>query len=222
MNSSRKLQFLSQVCKFKAIFTFTKCVHAMFLQFFIKGKFHIKKSSWKIPNLHNHLENFFSFGPWLDTLKLDINPKFQVLGSSGTLLFPSFRIGPLDEKKTTTMWKWGLCYVSFYPITLEIRPGKFQKLRNPKILLRKSWELIFQHFLDESSAMTRFQGIRSELIFRVKKMQVQESQVKAVVFFGKSKNRPFIIYTDTFWYFTASYEKIRIKIINFLFFSVKL
>ena len=43
-------------------------------------------------------QNFFSFGPWLDTLKLERNPKFQVLGSSGTLLFQLFRIGPLDQK----------------------------------------------------------------------------------------------------------------------------
>ena len=32
-------------------------------------------------------QNFFSFGPWLDTLKLQRNSKFQVLGSSETLLF---------------------------------------------------------------------------------------------------------------------------------------
>ena len=43
-------------------------------------------------------QNFFSFEPWLDTLKLDKNPKFQALQSSGTLLFQSLRIGLLDQK----------------------------------------------------------------------------------------------------------------------------
>ena len=76
-----------------------------------QGKFHIK-SSRKNPNLHHPNQNFFSFGPWLDTLKLERNTKFQVLGSSGILLFQSFRIGPLDQKVTATMQKWGLPYVS--------------------------------------------------------------------------------------------------------------
>ena len=66
----------------------------------------------KNPNLHHHPQNFFSFEPWLDTLKLERNPKFQVLGSSGNPLFQSFRIGPLDQKMTATMQKWGLPYVS--------------------------------------------------------------------------------------------------------------
>ena len=74
----------------------------------IHGKFHIILSR----PLHHPLQNFFSFGPWLDTLKLERNSKFQRLGSSGTLLFQSFRIGPLDQKMTATMRKWGLPYVS--------------------------------------------------------------------------------------------------------------
>ena len=52
-------------------------------------------------------------------------------------------------------------------------------------------------------------------------MQLWELHVKAIVFFGKSKDRPFTLYTDTFWYFAASYEKMRIQIVNFLFFSLK-
>ena len=35
------------------------------------------------------------------------NPKFQVLGSSGTLIFQLFRIGPLNHKMTATMQKLG-------------------------------------------------------------------------------------------------------------------
>ena len=62
--------------------------------------------------LHHPLQNFFSFEPWLDTLKLDKNPKFQALQSSGTLLFQLLRIGLLDQKMTATMQKWGLTYVS--------------------------------------------------------------------------------------------------------------
>ena len=65
-------------------------------------------------------QNFFSFGPWLDTLKLEKNPKFQVLGSSGTLLFQPFRIGPLDQKMTATMRKWGLLYVSWFQFLREV------------------------------------------------------------------------------------------------------
>ena len=74
----------------------------------MKGKFHLIS----FRPLYHSLQNFFSFGPWLDTLKLERNPKFQVLGSSGTLLFQPFRIGPLDQKMTATMWKWGLPYIS--------------------------------------------------------------------------------------------------------------
>ena len=35
MKSSTKLQFSSKECKFKAVFTFTKSVHEMFLSFFM-------------------------------------------------------------------------------------------------------------------------------------------------------------------------------------------
>ena len=79
--------------------------------FFNKGKFHIKTSRKKSKSSPPP-QNLFSFRPWLDTLKLDKKPKFQVLRSSGTLLFQSLRIGPLDQKMTATMWKWGLPYVS--------------------------------------------------------------------------------------------------------------
>ena len=65
-------------------------------------------------------QNFFSFGPWLDILKLERNPKFQVLGSSGTLLFQLFRIGPLDQKMTATMQKWGLPYVSWFQFLRDV------------------------------------------------------------------------------------------------------
>ena len=85
----------------------------------IFGKFHIK-SSRKNQNLHHPRQNFFSFGPWLDTLKLERNPKFQVLGSSGTLLFQPFRIEPLDQKMTATMWKCGLPYVSWFQFLREV------------------------------------------------------------------------------------------------------
>ena len=113
----------------------------------------------------------------------------------------------------------------FQPITVETGPGKLQKLRNPKILLRKSGEMIFQHFFDESSVVTGFEGSLQRPIFGVKKkkkkIEVQGSEVKPVVFFGKSKDRPFIIHTDTFWYFIASYEKMRIKNHQFFIFFSK-
>ena len=50
-------------------------------------------------------DNFLFFGPWLDTVKLHRNPKFQVLRSSGTLLSQWFRIGPLDQIMTATIQK---------------------------------------------------------------------------------------------------------------------
>ena len=49
------------------------------------------------PGLYtNPLRNLFSLEPWLDLLKLKRNPKLQVLGSSGTLLFWPFRIRLLN------------------------------------------------------------------------------------------------------------------------------
>ena len=66
----------------------------------------------KFKSTHHPRQNFFSFGTWLDSLKSERNPKFQVQGSSGTLLFQSFRIEPLDQKMTATMREWGLPYVS--------------------------------------------------------------------------------------------------------------
>ena len=72
------------------------------------------------PNLHHPLQNFFSFGPWLDTPKLETNPKFQLLGSSGAPLFQSLRIGPLDQKMTARMWKWGLPYVSWFQFLRDV------------------------------------------------------------------------------------------------------
>ena len=70
--------------------------------------------------------------------------------------------------------------------------------------------------------MTEFEGIPFGTNFRGQKKNATLGVTgKAVVFLGKSKNRPFIIYTDTFWYFTASYEKMIIKIVIFSFFSAK-
>ena len=83
--------------------------HFEILLFFSRGEIPyqiIQKKSKSTPPQN------FSFGPWLDTLKLERNPKFQVLGSSGTPLFQSFRIGPLHQKLTAMMQKWGLPYVS--------------------------------------------------------------------------------------------------------------
>ena len=79
-------------------------------------KFHI--ISRKNPNLHHLPQNFFSFRLWLNTLKLEKNPKFQVLGSSGIQLF-GFRIGPSDLKITAEMKKWGLPYVTRYQFLTE-------------------------------------------------------------------------------------------------------
>ena len=62
--------------------------------------------------------------------------------------------------------------------------------------------------------MTGFEGTP----FRTKKnatLGLTGKRVKAV---GKAKDRPYIIYKDTFWYFTASCEKMSIKIVKFSFF----
>ena len=64
-------------------------------------------------------------------------------------------------------------------------------------------------------------GLLSGQNLESKKIQPYESEVKAVLFFGKLKGWHFILYKDTFWYCIASYEKINIKIVNFLFFSAK-
>ena len=79
-------------------------------------KFHI--ISRKNSNLHHLPQNFFSFRLWLNTLKLEKNPKFQVLGSSGIQLF-GFRIRPSDLKITAEMKKWGLPYVTRYQFLTE-------------------------------------------------------------------------------------------------------
>ena len=66
------------------------------------------------------LQRFFSFRPWLDTLKLEGKRKFQVLGSSGTLIFRPSRTGPWDQKMSFTMQKWGLAYVSRFHFLREV------------------------------------------------------------------------------------------------------
>ena len=79
-------------------------------------KFHIISSR----PLHYLPQNFVSIGPWLDTIKLERNPKFQVLGSSGILLFQSFRIRFLHQEMTAKMQKWGLPYVSRFQFLREV------------------------------------------------------------------------------------------------------
>ena len=54
-NSSIKLQFSPQECKFKAIFTFTKSVHAMFLQIFMLTYNNV------VSNKPQHSTKLFSF-----------------------------------------------------------------------------------------------------------------------------------------------------------------
>ena len=65
--------------------------------YIVFGKFH-SKSSRKNPNLHHPPQSFFFFGFWLDALNLERNPKFQVLGSSGTLIFNRSELGPWPKK----------------------------------------------------------------------------------------------------------------------------
>ena len=51
---------------------------------------------------------------------IERNPKFQVLGSSGALLFRLFRIRPSGQKMTAAMQKWGLPCVDWFQFLREV------------------------------------------------------------------------------------------------------
>ena len=130
------------------------------------------------PGLYTTPSEFLLLWTLVDTLKLERNSKFQVPGSS---VIQNKALGPKNDCHNAEMGTTLCQLISiferwFQPIIAEIGSGKLQKLRNPKILLRKSGEMIFQHFFDESSAVTGFEGPLSRLIFGVKKKQNSRSQ----------------------------------------------
>ena len=143
------------------------------------GKFQIKSSR---KNLNTNLQppspsEFLLL--WTLVRYTKVREKSKILGPP-KFRKPTFSVvqnkvhGPKNDCRNAEM-ETTLCQLisifesSFYPLTLEIGPGKLQKQRNPKILLRKSGEMIFQYFFDKSSAVTGFEGPLSGLIFRVKK-----------------------------------------------------
>ena len=75
---------------------------------------HITQASTPSP------QNFFSFGPWLDTLKLERIPIFLALASSGILLFQSFGFRPSGQKMSAAMQKWELPYISRFQFLREV------------------------------------------------------------------------------------------------------
>ena len=141
------------------------------------GKFHIK-SSRKNPNLHYPSQNFYSFGPWLDTLKLERNPKFQVLGSSGALLFRLFRIRPSGQKMTAAMQKWGLPCVGWFQFLREVfkqwklNLESFRSWEIQKSYLESQGRWSSRTFLMNQLPWQDLKGSLLGLIFRVKKMQL--------------------------------------------------
>ena len=147
------------------------------------GKFQIKSSRKNLNNINLQRPSPSEFLLlWTLLRYTKVREKSKILGPR-KFRKPTFSVaqnkvhGPKNdcrnaEMGTTQCQLISIFESSFYSLTLEIGPGKLQKQRNPKILLRKSGEMIFQHFFDKSSAVTRFEGPLSGIIFRVKKIYI--------------------------------------------------
>ena len=92
---------------------------------------------------------------------------------------------------TISLWIFlPLTLVRYIKVTEKSKiwgPGKLSKLRNPKILLRKLWKMIFQLFFLTNQVLWQLQGFFLGLIFRVKKNATLGVTGKSRCFFWKSK-----------------------------------
>ena len=164
-------------------------------------KFHIKSSRKNFKSTPSSLI-FFSFGLWVDALKSEWNLKFQVLGRSGSLFFQLSRIGSLDQKM---MQKWEQPLITRVQVLREVFTPN-----NPK-----NWTLKVLKAEESKNPTLRRDPFWDN--FRTQKRCNYESELKAVVFFAKSKVRPFILFKGTFF----SYIIWKNEHLNRQFFSVK-